>query len=138
MTIAVEQVAQERARGQAMLARLSGKKALLQQRIKVQNQLDQAQEELQQTQTELKDTIVRAPVSGTIQRLSLRNVGEILSPGTRVAQIFESDAPLVVDLSIEVASTSLIVSNPNCQVELGCFWVCLVDLNCFFCDIVGS
>lgn len=95
--IAAERVAQERARGASLLATLNREReALIQQKASLQNELTRDRQDLQQVATELANTVIRAPVTGTIQQLNLRNIDQLVRPGDAIAQIAPSDVPLVV------------------------------------------
>lgn len=95
--IAAERVAQERARGASTLATLNREReALIQQKARLQNELTRDRQELQQVETELTNTVIRTPVTGTIQQLNLRNIDQLVRPGDAIAQIAPSDVPLVV------------------------------------------
>ncbi len=95
--MAGEKIAQEKARGEAALAKLNQEREqLIEQRIEIQNQLSSDRDELQQVETELKGTVIRASTSGTIQKLNLRNTEQVVRPGDTIAQIAPSDAPLEI------------------------------------------
>lgn len=95
--IATERIAQERARGASTLATLNKEqKALIQQKVRLQNELTRDRQELQQIETDLTHTVIRAPITGTIQQLNLRNTDQLVQPGELIAQIAPSNVPLVV------------------------------------------
>lgn len=95
--IAKERIAQERAKGASTLATLNKEqKALIQQKVRLQNELTHDRQELQQLETDLTHTVVRAPITGTIQQLNLRNTDQLVQPGELIAQIAPSNVPLVV------------------------------------------
>ncbi|MEW6492410.1 MAG: HlyD family efflux transporter periplasmic adaptor subunit [Cyanobacteriota bacterium] len=97
MKIAAERVAQERAKGASTLATLNREReALIQQTSRLQNELTRDRQDLQQLETELANTVIRAPVTGTIQQLNLRNIEQLVRPGDAIAQIAPSNVPLVV------------------------------------------
>lgn len=95
--IATEKVAQERAKGTSLLATLSKEQdALLQQKARLHNELTRDRQELQQVETDLTSTIIRAPVTGIIQQLNLRNSDQLVQPGELMAQVAPARVPLVV------------------------------------------
>jgi HlyD family type I secretion membrane fusion protein len=95
--MATERIAQERARGASTLATLNKEqKALIQQKVRLQNELTRDRQELQQIETDLTHTVIRAPITGTIQQLNLRNTDQLVQPGELIAQIAPSSVPLVV------------------------------------------
>jgi HlyD family secretion protein len=97
VSMANEKIAQERAIGGATLARLQQERESLHQRqIEIQNQLNTGQKDLKQVETELQKTVIRASEAGTILKLELRNLGQVVRPGDGIAQIAPSQAPLVV------------------------------------------
>ncbi len=95
--IAQQQILQAKAQAKATLATLNKEREqLVQQQIKIQNQLRSDLQELQQIETELKRTAIRAAASGIVQKLNLRNPDQIVSTGDIIAQIAPSDAPLEI------------------------------------------
>lgn len=95
--IAAEKVAQERARGASTLATLNKEQeALIQQKVKLQNELTRDRQELQQVETDLTHTVIRAPATGILQQLNLRNRDQLVQPGDLIAQIAPDRVPLVV------------------------------------------
>jgi len=92
-----QKTAQERARGKAVLATLhKEREQTLQEQGELRSQLEHARQELQQVKTELKNTIVRAPVSGVIQELTLHNPSQVVRLGDHIARIVSDTAPLQI------------------------------------------
>jgi HlyD family secretion protein len=95
--IAAERIGLEQAKGKASLAGLNRERqTLMERRIQLQTQLDQAQKELQQVETNLRQTIIRAPVAGTLLQLQLRNQGQVVQPGQPTAYIAPAHSPLFI------------------------------------------
>ncbi len=103
----VQKIARERATGQAAIARLQQERQkLLQQRVETANQIATNQQEIAQIDTELQPTAILAPVSGTIQELSLRNNSQVIRPGDRLAQIIPTGTPLDIKAAVAIADIS--------------------------------
>ena len=97
VTIANERIAQERAKGESTLATLNKELDNLQNtRIQTQNQLSRDAKELQQIGIEISKTFILAPYSGTILKLELRNTGQVVRTGDKIAVIAPSSVALVV------------------------------------------
>ena len=97
IAIAKERIAQERTKGEIILASLNKERELLLQRqIAIQNDINYNLKELRQVETELKKTILQSPDSGKILKLELRNPGQVVSVGQPIAQIAPGNAELVV------------------------------------------
>ncbi|MGI0483875.1 HlyD family secretion protein [Pantanalinema rosaneae CENA516] len=95
--IATEKITQERARGSSILATLNKEReALIQQQAQLQNELTRDRQELQQIEADLSHTVVRAPVTGAIQQLNLRNLNQLVQAGDLIAQIAPNQVPLVI------------------------------------------
>lgn len=95
--VAAKRIEQEQAKGAATLAILNKEReTMIQRRIELQNQLYQAQKALQQVQTDLSQSVIRAPIEGVLLQLDLRNPGQVVQPGTAIAQIAPMNAPLVI------------------------------------------
>jgi HlyD family secretion protein len=96
--IASQRIKQERARGEMTIAALNKELGnLLQQRLEIQKQLTRYRQDLLQTEINLQKTVIRAPITGTLLQLKLRNIGQVVQSGQAIAQI----APLNVPLEIK-------------------------------------
>jgi len=95
--IAEEKIAQTQAQGESMLATLSKEKEeLIRRQLDLQNQINTGQKELQQVGISQQKALIRAPESGTILKLELRNAGQVVRPGDAIAQIAPSQTPVVI------------------------------------------
>jgi HlyD family secretion protein len=95
--IAREAISQERALGQVTLTRLhQDGEELKQKRLAIQSQIVSDRQELRQTEQELTFTTIRAPASGTIQTLNLRNTSQVVQTGENIALIAPGDAALLI------------------------------------------
>lgn len=65
-----------------------------QKQEELRSQLDRDRKELPQVEIDLKSTIIRAPVSGVVQELTLRNPSQVVRVGDKIAQIAAGTAPL--------------------------------------------
>jgi HlyD family secretion protein len=109
---AQDQIAQEQARGVAMIARLTQEQAQLwQHQQELETQLENDYNDLQQVDAELKNTVIRAPIDGKIQNLTLRNRDQVVQVGEAIAQI----APASEDLTIK----ALVAAQDIGKVEVG-------------------
>ncbi|HLP91356.1 MAG TPA: HlyD family efflux transporter periplasmic adaptor subunit [Nostocaceae cyanobacterium] len=95
--VAYERIKQEQARGDATLAALKKEReTLVQQRLELQKQLIRNRQELQQVETDLNKSVIRAPITGVILQLKLRNPGQVVQPSEAIAQIAPENAPLEI------------------------------------------
>lgn len=102
VTIANEQIAQQRAKGEATIAALIKERANLQStQIQIRNQLNRDVKQLQEIGIEISKMFVLAPHSGTILKLDLRNTGQVLHVGDVVAQIAPTDIPFVTKARVK-------------------------------------
>jgi HlyD family type I secretion membrane fusion protein len=101
VAIATEQIASEQASGEASLANLNREqKAVVEQQIKIKQQLESDRHELQQIKIDLVQTIITAPISGIVLQLNLRNPSQTVQPGAEIATIAPSQVPKVVKAAI--------------------------------------
>lgn len=101
LAIVREKIAREQASERAAIPRLQQERdRLIQQRVEVANQVATSQKELAQITIELQPTVIRAPITGTIQELNLRNQSQVIRPGDRVAQIVPHNAALEIKASV--------------------------------------
>jgi multidrug efflux pump subunit AcrA (membrane-fusion protein) len=107
VTMATEKITQEQATGEVGLARLKQEqKSLLQQKIEIQNQINNSQKELQQLEIEQQKTVITSPDSGTVLKLGLRNPGQVVRPGEAIAEIFPKNAPLIIKARLQAEDVS--------------------------------
>ena len=112
VAMAQAQIAQEQASSESTLAALSQEQAgLIQQALTLQQQQIQDRHAHKQVDRDLSQTVVRAPATGTIFQLNLRNVGQSVSLGEPIAQM----APHEVGLTIR----ALISTTDIHQVKVG-------------------
>jgi multidrug efflux pump subunit AcrA (membrane-fusion protein) len=92
-----QEIAQIQARGRATLAELGQKQTqLAQDQSDLQRQRQVIEQRLGQIDRDLARLTLRAPVTGVIQDLTLRNPGQVLSAGEVVAHLAPAQAPLLV------------------------------------------
>ncbi len=95
--IAQEKIVQVQAQGESTLATLrQEREELIRRQIELQNQINIDQKELQQVALQQQKSVIRAPASGTILKLELRNTGQVVRSGDAIAQIAPSQSPFVI------------------------------------------
>lgn len=122
VTIANEGIAKEQAKGESTLAVLDKEgKTLLQRRVELQNQLNRDRKDLKQVETDITKYVIRAPETGTLFKLDLRNVGQIVRPADAIAQIAPSDAPLVIKAQVATQDRSKVALNQKVHLRVNAF-----------------
>ena len=117
VTVASQRIKQEQARGEATLAALKKEKeTLLQQRLEFQKQLDRTSKDLQQNENDLNQSVIRAPIAGTLLQLNLRNPGQVVQPSEAIAQIAPINAPIQIKANVSAQDISKI--KPGQQVQM--------------------
>ena len=101
VAIAREEIAREQARGQTILASLEREQQQLKERrTEIENRLNNSREELNQIATEIEKIAIRAPISGIIQTLNLRNQGQVVRSGDEIATITPSNYGLEIKAAV--------------------------------------
>ncbi|AFY32590.1 HlyD family efflux transporter periplasmic adaptor subunit [Calothrix sp. PCC 7507] len=119
VTMASERIKQEQARGEAILAALNKEReTLLQQRLEFQKQLDTTRKQLQQVETDLNQSVVRAPITGTVLQLNLRNPGQVVQPSEAIAQIAPLNAPTVIKAQVPAQSIDKVKIGQKVQMQV--------------------
>ncbi|BCL36554.1 HlyD family efflux transporter periplasmic adaptor subunit [Nostoc sp. MS1] len=119
VTVASQRIKQEQARGEASLAALKKEKeTLLQQRLEFQKQLDRTRKDLQQTENDLNQSVIRAPIAGTVLQLNLRNPGQVVQPSEAIAQIAPINAPIQIKANVPAQDISKIKSGQQVQMRV--------------------
>ena len=67
---------------------------------KVISEIKETQEALAKQQDKFNRLVVRAPVDGTIQVLTVKSIGEIVKPGDTIAKIVPQGVPLFAEVQI--------------------------------------
>ncbi|UKO99922.1 HlyD family efflux transporter periplasmic adaptor subunit [Nostoc sp. UHCC 0870] len=117
VTVASERIKQEQAKGEATLAALNKEReTLLQQRLQFQTQLDRTRKELQQTDNDINQSVIRAPIAGTVLQLNLRNSGQVVQPSEAIAQIAPINAPILIKANIQSQDVNKV--KPGQQVQM--------------------
>jgi multidrug efflux pump subunit AcrA (membrane-fusion protein) len=105
--------------GQATIAGLNNQLEMLNQRsTELRSQLNRGQKELQQLQAELKGSVVRAPVTGTVLQLSLRNQGQVVRPGEPIAYIAPQGARLEIKARIPAQEINKVKAGQAVQMQV--------------------
>ncbi|NEQ53305.1 MAG: HlyD family efflux transporter periplasmic adaptor subunit, partial [Leptolyngbya sp. SIO3F4] len=91
---------------------------LTQQKSNLLDQLNQIQRDLTQTHTEIALLTLRAPVSGTIQTLELRNHTQVVNPGDPIAQIAVDDELLLAKAWVEPQDINIIANDQSAQLRI--------------------
>ncbi len=119
VVIASTTIAEERARGEAIIANLKREKqALIQQRIEIKKQLDQDSNELEKVKLELQQTTILAPTDGTILKLNLRNPQQTVGVGEKIAQIAPSHSLLIVKTYINAQDIAQLKIGQRAQIQI--------------------
>jgi hemolysin D len=105
---------QEQEKGDRTLT-YTGKLAVLKSREQLKNteseiatlatEIAQSQSEIASAQYKLKQTVLKAPVRGTVFDLPIQKPGDVLQPGDKVAEIAPENSPLVVIAQIATAES---------------------------------
>jgi multidrug efflux pump subunit AcrA (membrane-fusion protein) len=115
----VQKIAGEHASGKAAVARLQQDQLkLLQQRVEIANQIATNDRDIAQITTELKPIPILAPVSGTIQELSLRNNLQVVRIGDRLAQIIPTGTPLDIKALVAISDISNVKVGQTVQMRV--------------------
>ena len=119
VAIAEDKIAEERARGEATLAMLNKEREqLIQQRVEIETEIDRERKELKQVEAEITATVVRAPASGIIQELNLRNVSQLVSPGEIIARIAPSDNSLKIKALVASQDINQVQADQEVQMRV--------------------
>jgi HlyD family type I secretion membrane fusion protein len=97
IAIAQKKIYQQKAKGESTRATLNRElEGIINRQVEIENKISSNQKEAQQISQDLQKTTIRATESGTILKLELRNLGQILHNGDVIAQIVPTSSPLVV------------------------------------------
>jgi HlyD family type I secretion membrane fusion protein len=122
VAIAAERIAQERAQGAATLASLEReRKTLLQRRVELTSQISQDQKDQQQIERDLQKNVLRAPVSGTVLQLGLRNRDQVVRSGETIAQIAPSSPALVIKALVSAQDIGRVAVGQRAQIRISAY-----------------
>jgi multidrug efflux pump subunit AcrA (membrane-fusion protein) len=119
VAVAREKIAQEKAAGEATLARSKQERQqLIQRQVEFENKLNRDRQEIQQLDRELKQTALRSPVSGIIQKLNLRNISQVVRSGEIVAEISPTQAPLTISAKVAAGDINKVRTGQTVQMRV--------------------
>jgi multidrug efflux pump subunit AcrA (membrane-fusion protein) len=119
VAIAQENIGRERATGKATLASLHrDKEALIQQRLEIEKQIESDNSELQQVETEIAQTAIAAPADGILFQLNLRNSGQTVKMGDKIAQIAPSQTFLAIEALVAAQDISKVKTGQPAQIRI--------------------
>lgn len=117
--MAAQRIHQARKSGIASVASLNREqKALQQQRIEIDKQLEQDAEELHQVELDLSNTDITATAVGTISELKLRNPGQTVQLGQEIAQVIPSNAALEVKATVSPQEIGKLEAGQKVQMRI--------------------
>ena len=119
VTIATENIDQEKATNNALLATLNKERdALIEQRINLQKQMESDLKELQKLAIDLKQTIIKAPTDGVVLKINLRNPGQTVETNSEIAQIAPSNNPLMIKALVTAQDVSKVKTDQKAQLKV--------------------
>ncbi|OCQ94995.1 secretion protein HlyD [Oscillatoriales cyanobacterium USR001] len=90
-------------------------------RSEIQKQIIQGKKELGQVAVKLENTVVKAPIDGTILKMELRSSGQNVQLGAAIAQIVPSDVPLVLKAKISAQDIAQVKIGQDVQMKISAF-----------------
>jgi len=66
-------------------------------------------------------TEIRAPYSGTIEKLAFASTGDVITPAQTILELVPNDEPLVVEAAISPSDIDRVVSGQNAQLRFASF-----------------
>ncbi|MTJ13005.1 HlyD family efflux transporter periplasmic adaptor subunit [Anabaena sp. UHCC 0187] len=119
VTVALERIQQEKAKGEGNLAALKKEREILiQQRLELQKQQIRTRQELQQLENELNKSVIRSPATGTLMQLKLRNAGQVVQISEALAQIAPADAPLIIKAHVSAKDIDKVKTGQPVQMQV--------------------
>ncbi|MFN9672536.1 MAG: HlyD family secretion protein [Microcystis sp.] len=119
VTIANENITQEKATNNALMATLNKERDfLLEQRINLQKQIKSDLRELQKLAIDLKHTTIKAPTDGTVLKINLRNPGQTVETNSEIAQIAPSNTPLIIKALVTAQDVSKVKTDQKAQLKV--------------------
>ena len=119
IAIAQKRINQTKASGTATIANFNREKEVLQQQvIEITKQLERHQRQLQQAQINRDRTVIKAPISGTLFQLNLRNSGQSVQIGTEIAQLAPADTSLMVKAFVNPQDISQVSVGQSAQIKI--------------------
>ncbi|NJM99159.1 MAG: HlyD family efflux transporter periplasmic adaptor subunit [Phormidesmis sp. RL_2_1] len=116
---AKERIFEAEAGGIANVARFQQSKQLLfQQRLEIQEQIKTLEQQIVQVNLDLQNTLVRAPVAGTLYDLTLRNTGQVVNSGETIARVIPADSPLMVRAMVPTEQINKVEVNLPAQIRV--------------------
>lgn len=114
--------AQQQAEGQRQILEMQQKLQQLEiESSALQAKIEETQTALSKAHTEQDQTRLYAPVVGIVSSLLIQNAGEVLQPGTTIAEIAPLTAPLVLEAKLPSAEAGLVNVGMPVQIKFDAF-----------------
>ena len=84
----------------------------------ISKELDQISSEISDIELFLSESLISAPISGTVSRVLYENVGQVIDPGTTLAEILPANTQNVFYVEIAAASISEVTLGQKARVSL--------------------
>ena len=94
---------------------------LIVKRTELIKDLTAGNRQLEQLNIKLENSVISAPANGTILKLSLRNPGQTVEPGTAIAQIVPTNAPLVFKGRVTAADIARVKVGQPVQIRISAY-----------------
>lgn len=88
------------------------------QHFELSKELDQVYAEINELELFINESSITAPISGSISRLLYENIGQVIEPGTTLAEIIPADTENVFYVEIPISSISEVNIGQNGKVSL--------------------
>jgi multidrug efflux pump subunit AcrA (membrane-fusion protein) len=119
VSIASENIAQNKATGEVASAVLNREKAsMMQKKIELDRQLAQDKRELQQIAVNLQQSKIIATEDGIIVKLNLRNPGQVVRSGEEIAQIVPSGNALAIETTVAPSEIGKLKTGQKVQMQV--------------------
>ncbi|QDZ39344.1 HlyD family type I secretion periplasmic adaptor subunit [Euhalothece natronophila Z-M001] len=87
----------------------------------LQGKILETQNELRLAQITQQETVLVAPVSGTVLSVNLQNVGQVVQPGETIAEIAPQEAPLILDAILPVEEAGFIEEDMTVNIKFDAY-----------------
>lgn len=88
---------------------------------RVRGDLTLLKENLMATKDRLERTVIRAPASGTVNRLTVSNIGAVIAPGSKIAEIVPKDDMLTVEVKVPTNEIGFISIGQKASVKINTY-----------------
>lgn len=85
------------------------------------SEISQTQTQIKSLKIELQQHVLKAPIDGIIFEMTVKNPGEVLQPGNKIAEIAPENSPLILRSEIATAESGFLKKGMDVKIKFDAY-----------------